>query len=135
MRKLISCGIAVVVLAGFVVAATAADSPAAKNPDLGHIRHVVIFKFKSTATPEQIRAIEEEFRALPSKIPGIIGFEWGTNVSPETHSAGFTHLFFLTFADAKARDAYLPHPAHKAFGKVLGPYMEKVLVIDYVAKD
>jgi len=29
----------------------------------------------------------------------------------------------------------LPHPAHKEFGKLLGPSLDKVLVIDYVAKD
>ena len=37
--------------------------------------------------------------------------------------------------DTKGRDEYLPHPAHKAFGKVLGPCLDKVLVIDFVAKD
>jgi hypothetical protein len=29
------------------------------------------------------------------------------------------------------RDAYLPHPAHRAFGAVLRPHLDKVLVLDY----
>lgn len=95
------------------------------------LRHVVLFKFKDDTTAEQIKTIEDAFRALPGKIPTIQDFEWGTNVSPENLSQGFTHCFFVTFRDAAGRDAYLPHPAHKEFGAVLGPYMEKVLVLDY----
>jgi len=78
--------------------------------------------------------VEDAFRALPSKIPVIHSLEWGTNMSPEKLDQGFTHCFFLTFKAPADRDAYLPHPAHKAFGKVLRPYLDKVLVIDYVAK-
>ena len=79
--------------------------------------------------------VEDAFRELPSKIHEVAGFEWGTNISPENHDQGFTHCFLVTFNDAKGRDTYLPHPAHKAFGKVLGPYLDKVLVIDFVAKE
>jgi hypothetical protein len=37
----------------------------------------------------------------------------------------------LTFSSDKDRDAYLVHPDHKAFGKVLGPHLDKVTVVDY----
>jgi hypothetical protein len=116
----------------FAGGTAAAEGP---NPNLGKVRHVVIFKFKEGTTPEQIKCVEDAFRALPKQIPQVEGFEFGTNVSPEGLSQGFTHCFFLTFADQKARDAYLPHPAHKAFGKLLHPYLEKVMVIDFVAKE
>lgn len=101
----------------------------------GVVRHVVLFKFKDAATPDQVKAVEEKFRALKSRIPQIQDLEWGTNVSPENHAQGFTHCFLLTFRDAAARDAYLPHPAHKEFGASLGPVLDKVLVVDYVSKD
>src|SRR5438034_395310 len=81
----------------------------------GPYRHVVLFKFKTTATPEQIKKVEDAFRALPSKIPSIMGFEWGTNISPENKNEGFTHCFFVTFKDKSGLQEYLPHPAHKAF--------------------
>ncbi len=97
--------------------------------------HVVSIKFKDTATPEQIRAVEEAFKALKGQIPGVQSLTWGTNVSPEKRNMGFTHCFVLTFADDKDRDAYLTHPAHKEFGKVLGPVMADVFVIDFWAKD
>ena len=93
--------------------------------------HVVSLKFKPSATKEQIKAVEDAFAALKTKIPGITSLDWGTNVSPEKHDKGFTHCFVLSFASEKDRDAYLPHPEHKAFGKVLGPVMDDVFVIDF----
>ena len=98
------------------------------------LRHVVLFKFKDSATPQQIKQVEDAFRALPSKIDFIRGFEWGTNVSPENLNQGYTHCFFLTFASDKDRDAYLVHPAHKEFGKILTPYLDKVTVVDFWAQ-
>src|SRR5262245_32890203 len=77
------------------------------------LRHVVLFKFKESATPAQILEIENAFKALPSKIKEIKGFEWGTNNSPENLNQGLTHCFFLSFENEKDRNNYLPHPAHK----------------------
>jgi hypothetical protein len=104
---------------------------AADNPPKRTLYHVVSFKFKPTATPEQIKAVETAFAELKDRIPTITSLHWGTNVSPEKHDKGFTHCFILTFASEKDRDDYLPHPAHKAFGKVLGPVLADVFVIDF----
>lgn len=130
-------GIGFIAAIGVALAAGALHgaSEEAKNPNLGKVRHVVLFKFKDTATKEQIKAVEDAFRALPSKIPQIRDYEWGTNNSPEGLSQGFTHCFFLTFDTDKDRDAYLPHPDHKAFGQTLGPVLDKVCVIDYKAQN
>ncbi len=98
------------------------------------LRHVVLFKFKETSTAADIKKVEDAFRQLPEKIKEIKGLEWGTNNSPEGLAQGFTHCFFLTFASEADRAAYLPHPAHKAFGSVLGPHLDKVLVVDYWAE-
>lgn len=95
------------------------------------LRHVVMFKFKEAATKDDIRKVQEAFSALPSKIPQIASYEWGTNNSPEGLDKGFTHIFFLTFKSEEDRAVYLPHPDHKAFGDVLGPHLEDVLVLDY----
>ena len=95
------------------------------------LRHVVLFKFKDTATPEQVKSIEAAFRALPKKIPVVRGFEWGTDISPEKLNQGFTHSFLLTFANEVDRDAYLVHPEHKAFGALVGPSIDKVCVVDF----
>ena len=101
-----------------------------KTPEKA-LRHVVMFKFKDTATAADIKTVEEAFKALPSKIKEIQSFEFGTNNSPEGLEKGFTHCFFLTFKSEEDRAIYLPHPDHKAFGAVLSPFLEDVMVIDY----
>ncbi|MFC3811543.1 Dabb family protein [Lacihabitans lacunae] len=98
------------------------------------LRHVVMFKFKDSSTPADIKSVEDAFRALPTKIKQIKGYEWGTNNSPEGLDQGFTHVFFLTFRSEEDRAIYLPHPDHKAFGALLGPHLDKVMVLDYWAK-
>jgi hypothetical protein len=98
------------------------------------LRHVVLFKFKDSTTPEQVKAIEDNFRGLPDRVPTITDFEWGTNVSEENKSEGYTHCFLVTFADVAGRAVYLPHAAHKEFVELLLPSLDKVLVIDYAAK-
>ncbi len=99
------------------------------------LRHVVLFKFKEGTTAEQVKQVEDAFRALPGKIKQVKGFEWGTNVSPENLAQGYTHCFLLTFSSDHDRDAYLVDPAHKEFGNVLKPYLEKVLVVDFWVKE
>ena len=42
--------------------------------------------------------------------------------------------FLLTFTSDKDRNDYLVHPAHKEFGKILGPYLDKVTVVDFWVK-
>jgi hypothetical protein len=103
-----------------------------KNPSGNAVlRHVVLFKFKDNADPKGVQTVIDAFKELPRKIDLIKDFEWGTNNSPENLNQGLTHCFFLTFASEKDRDAYLVHPAHKAFGNVLKPYLDKVTVVDY----
>ncbi|WP_051908116.1 Dabb family protein [Flavimarina sp. Hel_I_48] len=98
------------------------------------MRHVVIFKFKPSATTSQIDSVTNALRDLKNKIPGIVSFENGTNTSPENKNMGFTHVYLFTFENADARDAYLPHPEHKKFGELLGELdvVDDVFVVDYV---
>jgi hypothetical protein len=98
------------------------------------LRHVVLFAFKDDASYDDVDAIVTGFAALPAAIPGIVAYEWGTNVSLERLNDGFTHCFTLTFASAEDRDAYLVHPAHQRFVEALGTCLEKSLVLDYWAK-
>lgn len=116
--------LAALFIPGMVLNAKAADK----------LQHVVSFKFKSTATAQDIAKVEAAFRALKQSIPQIAALEWGTNVSKEKKDKGFTHCFILTFKSQEDLDAYLPHPEHKAFGKLVGPLLDDVFVIDFWAK-
>ncbi len=49
----------------------------------------------------------------------------------ENRQQGFTHCSFVTFLSEDNRAKYIPHPAHKAFDKLLGPHLNKVFVFDY----
>ena len=122
--------VVLVLVVGFAWSGLCADAPAKK----GKLNHVVALKFKESASKEQIQAVEEAFHGLKKKIKEINALEWGTNVSPEKHDKGFTHCFVLSFKSDKDRDAYLVHPAHKEFGKLLGPVMADVFVIDFWAE-
>ena len=126
--KLIPFLLALVI--GMSLSASAADAPMKKTS----LRHVVALKFKDGTGAAEIKKVEEAFRALKSKIPQIADLEWGINNSPEQKNKGFTHCFVLTFKSDEDRQAYLPHPAHKAFGQILGPVLDDVLVIDFWAQ-
>ncbi|WP_395736584.1 Dabb family protein [Prosthecobacter sp.] len=114
-----------ILLTAMTTLATAADAP---------YRHVVFFKFKDSATPEQVQEIEKAFIELVKKVNTVTGFEWGTNVSPEGLNDGFTHCFLVTFKDKAGLEVYLPHPEHSAFVARLKPVLDKACVLDFVAK-
>jgi hypothetical protein len=91
----------------------------------------VLLRFKPAALSSEIAALEQALCGLRQRIGGVRDLEWGLDVSPERLSKGFTHCFMLSFDDAAARDAYLPHPAHLAFVELLKPVLDDVLVVDY----
>lgn len=105
----------------------------AEDATAGPLRHVVLFKFKDSASKEQVAKLVDQFRELPKKIPVIADFEYGVNNSPEGLNEGLTHCFLVTFKSAKDREVYLPHAAHKAFVEQLMPHLERAVVVDYFA--
>jgi hypothetical protein len=113
-----------ILVSGMMVSAHAADK----------LQHVVCFKFKTTASAQDIKQVEVAFEALKQKIPQVVTLEWGTNVSKEKRDKGFTHCFVLSFKSEQDRDTYIEHPEHKAFGKLVGPVLDDVFVIDFWSK-
>lgn len=125
---------ALLALAAVACSTSPAARPATAATPAGAVRHVVVFRYKPDATPAKIRQVTEAFAALKDQIPGIVAFEHGVNNSPENLNQGFTHVYQMTFSNAAARDVYLPHPAHKAFGTLLGSLgvLDAAFVVDYV---
>lgn len=117
-----------------VLEALESSAPAAAAKPGKVLRHMVLFKFKADVTKEQVQEVVDAFAALPRRISEIQDFEWGTDVSVENLADGFTHCFFVSFKDEKAREIYLPHPAHKEFVQLVGPRIDKALVVDYWAR-
>jgi hypothetical protein len=138
LKKLLCCALVAIICAGCcgnggkccgMSKAQCQKACAKECPKM--LRHIVLFKFKEGTAPEKIKEVENAFASLPAKIDVIKCFEWGTNVSVENRSEGFTHCFIVSFSSEADRDTYLNHPMHKEFGKQLGGCLDKVLVVDY----
>lgn len=97
------------------------------------LRHVVLFGWKPETPVAKIGEIEDAFRALPTKIPLVAEFEWGTDVSAQGFSRGYTHCFLVSFASEADRDAYQVHPDHQAFIAMSRPHVAQLLTFDYFA--
>ena len=98
------------------------------------LRHMVLFKFKDTATETEVQKLNKAFSALQLTISVIKDFEWGINDSPENFHQGFTHCYLVSFESEEDRDlVYTPHPDHQACVASLQPFLEKVFEVDYWA--
>lgn len=94
------------------------------------IEHLVLFQWKTDASPEAIARVMNELRALQSQIPGIRDMTCGTNFS--ARSQGYTHALVIRFEDRAALEAYGPHPAHqRVVQEFIGPIRVETLVMDY----
>ena len=98
------------------------------------LRHVVLFGFGKDQSPAAVAEVVRRFAELKELVPGIDDFEWGENSSPEGLDRGHSHAFLLTFANARARDAYLVHSDHAAFSNWVQPFVSAVTVLDYWVK-
>jgi hypothetical protein len=107
---------------------------AQQNKQKQLLRHVVMFGWKPGTDAAAIDKVVTAFGNLEHKIKLIKAYEWGINNSPENLNSGLTHCFVLTFRSEADRDAYLIHPAHKAFVAILSPAPDKVTVVDYWVK-
>ena len=98
---------------------------------MGAVKHVALVKFKASASPALVNELWNEIKSLPSRVPGIADFADGLNNSPEGLNQGLTHGFVMTFKDAVARDAYLPHPEHELVKAKVLPHVESVVIFDF----
>lgn len=97
------------------------------------MRHVLLIRFKPECSASDIESLFAHFHRLSNEIAGLCAVECGVNESPEGLDKGYTHAVLMTFDDAAARDAYLPHPAHEALKTVFVPMIDDIIVFDYVA--
>ncbi len=95
--------------------------------------HVVLVEWGAD-TPDDVKeAAREAARGFPSRIEGVLSVVEGPSSSPENLEGGIDYGLVITFADAAARDAYLPHPVHRVLGDVIGKHSARVIVYDIEA--
>ncbi|OCK78967.1 hypothetical protein K432DRAFT_444246 [Lepidopterella palustris CBS 459.81] len=103
------------------------------------VTHIVLFQFKSSASPEAVQDVCKRMIALKdicihptSQKPYIVSSSGGTDNSPEGLQNGITHAFVVEFASAEDRDYYVTEdPSHQAFVKSIGDVVEKAQVVDF----
>jgi len=101
------------------------------------ITHMVLLRVRKEVPSKEMDRVFAELAGLRGRIPGILSYAGGTYFSPEGLNRGFTHGFCMTFQDAAARDAYLPHPEHEKVKKlvlaVLDGGLDGVVAFDYAS--
>lgn len=114
----------------------------------GMVRHIVLFRYKDSASAVQRRDVAERFLALQTTCvrnsrPYIVAIEAGTQHSGEGASQDFEHAFLVTFGSQGDRNYYVGQPivmdpahydqVHQAFKDFARPYLDVdgVLIFDY----
>ena len=96
------------------------------------IDHIVLLRWKPDTGREAKAELAAGLAELAGEVPGIVRYVSGAQNSAEDKHHGFDWGFTMTFTDAAARDAYLPHPAHlSVVTKLLAPVVQDVLVFDF----
>ena len=83
------------------------------------IRHIVMVKARNDLPAGELETVLAGLAALGSRLPGMLAFAGGRDVSPEGLQRGYTYVFTIDFADAAARDAYLVDEEHRKLGRRL----------------
>ena len=94
------------------------------------IEHIVLFKWKEEALPQQIDLALNALKELKNKIPGIVEISCGKNFSERNQ--GFQSALIVRFNDTDSLKAYFPHPEHqKVVENNIKPILLDILSIDY----
>lgn len=96
------------------------------------IKHVVLYKFKSSISEHDIEQIIYNFEKCKEVLDGgLIDVEFGKNCSSKIEfDNGFNYGLFMTFRDANAITSYNQLEFHKEAQKIMKPHQEKLLVFD-----
>uniref|UniRef100_A0A7S0LSV8 Stress-response A/B barrel domain-containing protein n=1 Tax=Coccolithus braarudii TaxID=221442 RepID=A0A7S0LSV8_9EUKA len=131
MSKILLTELSIVVGAALLVVARRLLRQRDSSSTSSVLRHVVLFRLKEDAPADEFVAA---FDVLAEELCELIaGYERGVQCSVEPDvSKGMTHAFVLTFADAAARDKYVPHPKHTEFvERWVKPNIADVCVTDF----
>lgn len=115
----------------------------------GVVRHMVMFRFKPHVTQAERDDVTKRFVALaqlsrrPNGRAVVTSVEAGPQISGENADLGLEQGYLVTFRSQGDRNFYVGQPvvtdnryfdpAHDAFKKFAGPYLERVVVFDFPA--
>ncbi|KAI0032438.1 hypothetical protein K488DRAFT_85860 [Vararia minispora EC-137] len=98
------------------------------------VTRFVAFKYKPATTDEQKRRVVGDLVELYKKHADFVnhGPVGGKNNNPDGFDKGFDVVFTLEFKSEKHRDDFIPQPDHIAFKSSIMPFLEDVLLYDFV---
>lgn len=99
------------------------------------LAHIVLVSWRPDTPPEVHAKLAELVGRFPTDIPGVVSVVAGSSVSVEHLEAGYTWGMVVTFVNAAARDAYLPHPAHGPVSELIGKWSASLVVFDLAPGD
>jgi stress responsive alpha/beta barrel protein len=92
--------------------------------------HVVLVSWRDGEAEEAERVVRPLVADFGRTIPDVVSVVEGHSTSPEGLEDGYDYALVVTFASPEARDAYLPHPAHRPVAEAIGAHSERVVVFD-----
>ena len=93
------------------------------------IHHTVLFRWKSTTTPETQCQLAGKLIALKGVIPEVRAIATGVNKDPDS-AKEWPFVLEVQVDDLEALKRYTDHPAHQAVVKELREAREARLAID-----
>jgi hypothetical protein len=93
----------------------------------------MFMQFKEGATDEQIEAALEGFGTMPDKVPGILRYEFGTDLGMNEGNPDLALV--ADFASEEDWKAYLAHPEHVAMSEaVIAPINDSMTRVQYLVE-
>jgi len=93
------------------------------------VLHIVLFRTAEGVTEERLAKVRALFHVCLGECAGLEWVADGPNVSPSASAAGWDLAVLMLFSSVGARDAFLPHPAHRRIGEETGAGFFKQLVV------
>ena len=95
------------------------------------LRSFVSYRLRPDAPPAAADELVARFLGAVEQIDAVLAVETGINCSPVGRAHGHTHAFLVSFAGAAQRDAYLVHPARRAFAAFAGEHADDEFHFDF----
>ena len=93
------------------------------------LKHVVVLKFKKSASESDIAEVEKGLGGLPAIIPEIMEFEFGRDVLRSERSYDFALV--SEFENLEKMERYRVHPAHQKVLMKLKDICDSILIVDF----
>ncbi|KAI2470988.1 stress responsive A/B barrel domain protein [Annulohypoxylon bovei var. microspora] len=103
------------------------------------VKHLVLFQFKPDTSADVVKESSSRMLGLKegcihptAQKQYIKSLTGGKDNSSEGAQHGITHAFVVEFESLQDRDYYVnTDPFHQKFKSFVGPFVEKVIVVDY----